>query len=564
MKGLHIHEISAKNFLSSGETAVRVILDRSKITVVTGQNGNGKSLITDAICFALYGKPLRKINKANLVNSRNGRGTLCEINFTIDQTDHYVVRRGIKPDLFEIIKNGTLINQSASVRDYQAQLEKIIGMSYDTFTQTVIISKTKYVPFMQLDAASRRQFVETVLNLSIFGDMYKIQQKAVSALSKEMQQAQLEHSVAIAKLNEARDSLVETTKLLKQMEIERQSEISNLIAELEHKVETKQHQINELQSKIIVDNGEVSQYEKLTTLNIQLAEKLKSEKRHLSELEQSGLNCTQCNQPLTAEQLDVHLASVITKIGKLQDAVKDTSAKAKSLEPKVKALRESTVIAQQAHDLTLQLREHQIELDSHSKRLNASNHDARLDQLRTKITEYEKQADELYRALGALQHEQTINDIVLDALKDSGIKSSIISHSLRLINQTINQNLAKFGFFITFTLDSEFNEVIKYRGVDKFSYYNFSEGEKLRIDMAILFAWRQFCLLKSNLTCNLLFFDEMTDASLDYEGSQLLSQMLFELDDTNVFIITHTPEKLEGLARATLKLNKLNGYTVVQ
>lgn len=563
MKNLYLKKVRWKNFLSTGEQWTTVDLDRTKVTVIIGKNGDGKSTITDAITYAMFGKALRKIVKSGLVNTKNGRGSVVEIFFNVGK-NQYMVRRGIKPEIFEIYKNDDLIKQDASSRDYQSQLENIIGMNYNTFTQTVIISKTKYTPFMQLDSNQRRLFVEDILSLSIFGEMHKIQQKVIQETKSLMSSAEIQYNMDNRELEQSIINLNRIMKLVEDSKTEKLAIIEQSINNHKSAISDIKNKNSDLLKNVVEDDGTCDRYVKNKDLLDKLVKKHNEVDSMFRQVSSGNQKCKACGQNLDESHIQKHTLEYKTKLENLKTAIVDVKRKIEIDEPTYKKIIESKPYIDEIN-VNKKL------IDNKIKEINLlekSKGDVTIDV--SKVTECENEVNinkqkvsESLKNFVDIKEKYEYDMLTLSMLKDGGIKSSIINKSIPLINHQINQNLSKFGFFLNFELDSEFNETIKHRGVDTLSYYNFSEGEKLRIDMAILLAWRDVSQLQSNVSCNVLFFDEMTDASLDVDGSSVLGDMLYELDGTNVFIITHTPEKLEGIARATIRFKKVDGYSQI-
>lgn len=563
MKSLYLKVIRFKNFLSTGEMFTEVLLDRSPVTIVTGKNGDGKSTVSDAITFALFGKPVRKITKANLVNTKNGRGLLTEIEFNVNNKE-YMVRRGTKPEIFEIFEQGEALKQDATARDFQSKLENIIGVDYNTFTQTIIISKTKYTPFMQLDSNNRRLFVEGILNLTIFGEMYKIQNKKLSAIKSDLDTAKQKYLLANNDVKQAETNVVRLNNVMQNSLVEKIQYVEDEITKKKSMIDENNQKIKSLKDTLYKDdNNSEATYNKNVSIQTQLKAKSVELNMKITNLRKSDV-CNACGQKIDESHIAKHEKEFKDKLTKVDAAIVDLDSKIAELHPIVLLVRANAAINSNISDIELHNRTLQHDINN----LEQSKSTFKVDdkQILDAKQELQEFRDRLYDAETNLSNTKTdyeYNQLVYGLLKDGGIKSTIVNKSIPVINHAINQNLSKFGFFVNFELDSEFNENIRLRGTDNLSYFNFSEGEKLRIDMAILLAWREVAQLQNNLSCNVLFFDEMTDASLDIEGSNVLGTMLHELQDTNVFIITHTPEKLENIARSHIRFKKVDGYSKI-
>lgn len=569
---LHLEKIRYKNFLSTGEMWVEIQLDRSTITAVVGDNGGGKSSFLDAMVFASYGKPLRKINKPQIVNVRNNGGTLVEFYFKVDDKP-YMVRRGIKPDIFEIYENGILIPQTASTRDYQQHLESnILRMNFVTFTQSIIISKATYKPFMQLDSGKRREYIEDILGLSIFGIMAKLHSKKFKPLNDELNSVSSECAVLKERVVNVKKHISNLTKIVEQNSDEKASSMMNEIS-------VKNGEIKDLQTKIykleltLKDfdrekyNTVSDRFNKINNLKIKLEVKEKSLTNKLAKLERNTV-CDSCNQPLNPEHIAEHREKYTSELNAVKIGIDDLSNRYNVSKKEIDELDE---VQKFNTSVKNEVDRHKYAIDTLNRDIKRINEDmsnlkvdyTEIDQAKAELDKHISEFKSKYELKAQLDNDIEYHQLVGSFLKDSGIKSTIIERAVPIINTLINQNLAKFGFFVNFSLDKDFNETIKSRGVDKLSYYNFSEGEKLRIDLAILLAWREVASLQASVKCNCLFMDEITDASMDVDGAEILGNMLTEMKDTNIFIITHSPEKLESSIRSYIKFERVDGYSKI-
>ena len=567
MKKLQLIKVRWKNFLSYGEPWSEMDFTRNRMTLLTGLNGNGKSSFIEATCFALFGKTIRKVPKNNLVNTKNQKGTMVELKF-ISNDKTYLVRRGIKPAKFEIYEGKTLIAQDASVREYQEKLDSIIGIDYNTFIQTVIISKTKYVPFMRLDAASRREFVENLLTLTIFGNMNKKQKLVMSQLKEQLQTLKAEFSISKNNVEQAENNVKSINAVLQQNLTEKMEYINKRIDELKSINDEIKVTAKKLKDTLYVDdNDSVKKFEATKHLIDELKSEVKHRERTLAKLNATTDMCTSCGQALT----DEHVEHRNNNIREEEQDLENCTTKLRWNEQLLNELKPvfDLVIGNMSIEIEIKGMVEKIkgnirQIESiERERDSIVFDDSQLDDAKNKLQQYRDNCVTIAQQLKDCNEEYEYNSIVYDMLKDGGIKASIIEKSIPLINSVINKNLSKFGFFVQFKLDSEFNETIKQRGIDVLTYDSFSEGEKLRMDMAVLLAWREVAQLQNNLSCNVLLFDEMTDASMDFEGSEILGSMLSELDDTHVFVITHSPEKLQTYADGAIHIKKENGYSKI-
>ena len=562
MKRLVIQRVKYKNLLASGDSPTKIDFTRNNVTVVTGNSGSGKSTITEALCYALYGRSLRKIPKNKLVNRKNGKALEVEVDFMVNNTQ-YKVKRTVKPDTFDIICDGQLLNQDSSSRDYQAQLDMILGMNFNMFLQTVIISKTKYTPFVQLDSSARRAYVESVLNLNIFGDMLKLHSKNVNDLK----------TLTVEKLGVYRNNRqqVETAEL----NVTRLANLINStqqqkVAELEQEINTAQQQLDSVTAKYITESSLIVNIQdpnpklsKLNNIKQQVDTKIGTYSEQLTTM-LTDKKCYACGQVISDTDKNEHVKEIEVKIEKhkemLPRILSDIAVEQSNLVKYAENTKQQNIVNDLEYKMN-SLKQDILRLQQKVKTATATVDYTVVDDAKTELVNYRNKLQVVESEYHEILKTKEHYDIVTDALKDSGIKTVVVQKYLPLINHVINQNLSNFGFFVNFELDSTFTETIKLNGVHQLEYYGFSEGEKLRIDMSILMAWREITQMYTNMSCNLLIFDEMADASLDYEGSNVLSSLLATLENSNVFVITHTPEKLENIARSAIKFEKVNGYS---
>lgn len=561
--------LTVKNLASIGNMPITIDLHRNETTLVVGKNGTGKSsLMLDSLCFGLYGRPFRNISKGQMVNQKNNRDMLVTVEFQRGN-DTIKIVRGYKPAVFEIYINDNMVDQSSKTRDYQQYLEDhILGIDQKSFMQIVMIGKANYVPFLSLKAADKRAFVERVLSLDVFTTMGQVHKEyAKERLAKK---ANIEHYL-----------------VLQQQRIESQK---RLIQEMEHQAERAVDQQREIYNKQIADHQkefakierEADELRKVLEGNDELTSaeinKAISDLRKLlagceSDLAPVGKMytffkkntvCPTCNQDISSDFRD-------QKILHLEEEAKTLKEK----ESKIKELEKQLM---QKHVEALRIEQIAREL---------STLDRKLIEIKDKIHNLEQQRDNLkpseideyaYTQLQALKDnmESVKNDlsqidhaIVYDefvslCLKDSGFKATIISDFVPMLAGIINQNIKKLGLFATVKLDETFDEQIMMRGFDPMAYNQLSEGEKLRIDMAVMMAWRDVARYKSMMSCNLLVMDEIFDSSADQEGTAAFADMLKAMKGLNVFVITHTPEKLADSFTHTIRLEKTDGFTTLK
>lgn len=571
---LELESVRWQNFNSYGNMWTLVHLNRNPLTVIEGKtgdgksNGAGKSTITDVISFVLFGKPIRKNKKGNIINRTNKKGLLTEISFNIDNVLHYKVIRGLKPDVFDIYENGVLLPRPAKDADHQKYLEdKILRMNFITFTQSIVVSKTLYEPFMQLKTPKRREFVESVLRLKVFSNMSKLHAENLKRMKAEFNDIRYDNDKLEIELENVTENVNSLARVLESSTNEKYDFISNKIKETDDKINGYVIEHNAFKSQIVeVDNSHKTKYTSNHKALVRLRDKLADTEDALQKVDLSENTCTMCGHELSTDHREEHKKTLGEQIEKLKDGILKVEDLLNELEPQVKLNDESEEKNKSLKNEMMSIQRLLQALSTEKKSLqaelsNISVDTSELDTAKEKLYNVSQQKQEKQIELDIITKKLEYCNLVATMLKDNGIKASIVEKSIPLINKLINQNLSRFGFFANFELDSEFNEKILMRGFQEASYYDFSEGEKLRIDMAILLAWREITMLQNAMFCNVLFLDEMTDASLDDEGIAIFSNMLTCLKDNNVFVITHKPEKLDNIARSRIIIEKVDGYS---
>jgi len=558
-----------KNFLSTGDQWTEIDFCESPSTLIVGSNGAGKSTMLDALCFALFNKPFRKINRGQLVNSINEKGLKVEVCFSIGK-DEYRVFRGAKPNLFEVYKNNKMVDQDAAARDTQKYLEQsVLKLNYKSFTQVVILGSSTFVPFMQLGASVRREVIEDLLDIQIFSNMNSLLKDRVR--SSQSQSNDCGHMLRLTKEKvESQQKLLDS---LKEVNHNRQEEKRNRYNKNSKSIEEVKSNHIKLKDEILVLEEEVGDVEvqrkfvrKLRQGQADKKSELKLIANNLKFFKSHDV-CPTCTQNISSvfktDQVDTLTSSGTTLATKIEEFTKDIS-EAVSVVTKIEET--STKLYEVRSDATAQEREvvrlemDNIEISKQILELQQStpNIDQEKETLQGYVAEYkttEKDCAEVSQQLDEFQ-------VVSSLLKDSGIKSQIIKKYVPIFNQLINKYLSSMEFFVNFTLDEEFNEVIKSRFRDEFSYASFSEGEKQKIDLALLFTWREVARMKNSVATNLLILDEVFDSSLDSSGTGELLQILRSLGDgTNVFVISHKGDILVDKFLRTLKFEKVNDFS---
>ena len=558
-----------KNFLSTGDQWTEIDFCESPSTLIVGSNGAGKSTMLDALCFALFNKPFRKINRGQLVNSINEKGLKVEVCFSIGK-DEYRVFRGAKPNLFEVYKNNKMVDQDAAAKDTQKYLEQsVLKLNYKSFTQVVILGSSTFVPFMQLGASVRREVIEDLLDIQIFSNMNSLLKDRVR--SAQSQSNDCGHMLRLTKEKvESQQKLLDS---LKEVNHNRQEEKRKRYNKNSKSIEEVKSNHIKLQDEILVLQEEVGDVELQRKFVRKLRQGQADKKSELKLIAnnlkffKSHDQCPTCTQSISTtfktNQVDTLTGSGTTLATEIeaftQDITEAVSVITKIEETSAKLYEVRSDATAQEREL-VRLEKENLEISKQILELQQStpNIDQEKETLQGYLAEYkttEKDCAEVSQKLDEFQ-------VVSSLLKDSGIKSQIIKKYVPIFNQLINKYLSSMEFFVNFTLDEEFNEVIKSRFRDEFSYASFSEGEKQKIDLALLFTWRVVARMKNSVATNLLILDEVFDSSLDSSGTGELLQILKSLGNgTNVFVISHKGDILVDKFLRTLKFEKVNDFS---
>jgi DNA repair exonuclease SbcCD ATPase subunit len=561
-----------KNFGSFGNNFSEIDLNTRKTTLVTGTNGHGKSFaLLDSLCFGLFGKPFRPINIPQLVNSVNGKGCVVEIEFNKSGA-HYLVRRGLSPKIFEIHKNGEMIDQNAKTKDYQEMFEEqILGFDYSAFKQVVILGKSNFIPFMQLTPAERRKIIEGLLDLDILADMnqyvkgqlgslkvsiaeneslVKISHEKIKAQKQFIDQVKTHNADDIKAIDEKIESFETNIKLSQSEKDEYEKQLKKLLEEKTNK------------QKIIQSLKDVPlMLAKTETLENTLKEEIES-------LKTSAI-CKCCGQELPVEQKQKHIQDKEAKLLECQKAIKIAQDKNQKLSDAQAEYDRYEEIIEITRDDIKGIYYRIGNGEENVKRLQKEKKDkeasSNISSLEEGLHKSESEKQELTNTLQTLINEQIHYDVVYDILKDGGLKSRIIKHYVPIINGLVNKFLGKLNLYVDFTIDEEFKETIKSRYRDAFSYSSFSEGEKQRIDLAILLTWREVAKMKNSLNCNLLIFDEILDSSLDASGTESFLKLLNKMKNKcSIFIISHKADALVDKFDSSMQFEKKNNFSKIK
>ena len=557
-----------KNFLSTGAQFTEIFLDRSPTTLIVGENGAGKSTVLDAMCFTLFGKPFRAINKPQLVNSINEKNLVAEVEFSIG-TKEYKIVRGAKPNIFEIYLNGVMLNQDAAARDYQKYLEEqVLKLNYKSFTQIVILGSASFTPFMQLPTAHRREVIEDLLDINIFTTMNTVLKDKANEVKSKIVEADNKIDLGKSKVKLQQD-YIKTLEEDKQKKVEdvqkRISEANTEISQLSSSVEAERKQEDSHKSSISDATEKRNARQEMGSLLRKLSERIKTQEKSIEFYNDHDV-CPTCSQDLDSTFKDTAKKSHTHKIEEIEGAVQTLSDQLQAVSNRLEEIDaiEEKISQHKSNIITLNtkiianqqyIQKLNAELDSEStERGNIDEEKAALKSIAKEVMEYASQKN-------TLVEERHYLEIAGLLLKDTGIKTTIIKQYLPVINKLVNKYLQSMDFFVTFELDEAFNEKIKSRHRDEFSYASFSEGEKAKIDLALLFTWRTIAKMKNSTSTNLLMLDEVFDGSLDINGTDFVMTILNTLgDDSNVFIISHK-DALFDKFRAVIKFEKYQDFS---
>jgi DNA repair exonuclease SbcCD ATPase subunit len=566
---IKFHKISWRNFLSTGNAATEVQLDRTSTTLIVGENGAGKSTILDAICFALFNKAFRNISKPQLLNSINQKNLIVEVEFSIGRR-HYRIVRGHKPARFEIYQDGNFLNQEADSRDYQKFLEEhILKLNYKSFTQIVILGSASFTPFMQLPPSHRREIIEDLLDIRIFTSMNQLLKDRQSQLKDRIRQLDSDVEVQKERVKLQDEYIKQLVADQQRRGEDLQSRIDAAATEIDFAgsgVIGLEAQINKLRATIADEDTQIARARKLSDLQRKMTEKIGKAQTEIAFYHDND-NCPTCQQGLPHELKSEAIAAQNAKMAEIQIGLTDLAT----------AIDEVQTRLDEIHEISNRIAGYNQEIIAHNNVIIANqkyvqklqaeqsqhtNTDQNLDDEKLKLRGLAREVVAMTQDRTALNEEKYYQDIASNLLKDTGIKTKVIRQYLPAINKLVNKYLSAMDFFVSFELDESFNETIKSRHRDDFSYASFSEGEKQRIDLALLFTWRTIAKMKNSAATNLLLLDEVFDSSLDNNGTDYLMNVLNTLgEDTNVFVISHKGDQLFDKFRSVVKFEKYQNFS---
>ena len=558
-----------KNFLSTGNNWSSIDLVKNKTTLVVGSNGAGKSTMLDALSFALFGKAHRNISKPQLVNSINNKNCVVEVTFNVHGSDFRIVR-GIKPNIFEIWNGATMINQSSHAKEYQKILEQnILKLNHKSFHQIVVLGSSSFIPFMQLSSMNRRDVIEDLLDINVFSKMNNILKEKTSLLKDQIKDAIHQYDVTTTKLNAQKKYIKDIKAINKEAKEEKLQLISDFRDEIEALQRSNTELSDSIQSKLPNSDTEKKEHEakirELEAFKTKFNTEVKKIVKEVQFFENNDI-CPTCDQTITEETKEAHmlegkgrakeLQAGISKADEGLRAAQDALVAANTIIDKCREYQ--SVLAANNRSIA----QFQASIDRTQEEIGKLNNNVDMDQANKDLNFFKESGDKLIEEKLALSEQLNYNVIMSTMLKDTGIKTKIVKQYLPVINKLCNQYLDILDFYVSFNLDESFQETIRSRFRDAFSYDSFSEGEKQRIDLALLFTWRVIAKMKNSVATNLLILDETFDSSLDHEGVDNLMKIIYTLgDETNIFIISHKRELLDDKFENKLEIVKDKNFS---
>jgi len=558
-----------KNFLSTGNAFSEIRLDASPATLIVGTNGAGKSTFLDAMCFALFNKPFRKITKGQLVNAVNERDLLVEIEFSIGSRD-YMIRRGAKPNVFEIYLNGEMLNQEASVQEQQKHLEQsILRLNYKSFTQVVILGSSCFVPFMQLTPPNRREVIEDLLDIRIFSTMNTLLKEKVKGVKETLRECDYQYELVKQKVQMQQRFIADLKEQSSANNARRSKDIESLEDEITFLMTDVAEglEVSASHDKSLDSYGNVE--EELSQLRLfesRFDDKKKAFKKEFKFFDKND-SCPTCKSVITEDVRANKKAEITASIDEIDEASITLHKKLKSIVQQVSdkqiVMSDLMEVQQKISNCNKEIQWKKKEIKKIEDKIkNADNNN--LTREKEKLQEIASTGMEVEKELSTNRKVRNNYDTVTNMLRDTGIKAGIIKRYLPVMNQLINRYLKELDFYVSFDLDENFEETIKSRFRDEFSYASFSEGEKMRIDLALLFTWRTIAKMKNSANTNLLILDEIFDSSLDVSGTDDFLKILHTVaDNTNVFVISHKTETLQDKFSSTLVVEKKQNFSII-
>lgn len=564
--------IRYKNFLSTGNSFTEIALNKTRSTLIVGQNGSGKSTMLDALSFALFGKAHRNINKPQLVNSINQKESLVEVEFSIGSSD-YRINRGIKPTVFEIWKDGVLINQDSHNKDYQKILEQnILKLNHKSFHQIVVLGSSSFVPFMQLPAQHRREVIEDLLDINVFSKMNQVLREQVAILKDKISVNTHSLEIVTTKIDAQKKYIRDVTRLNTEYLEEKQNQVQQLMQEMTT-LSDQTRILNEtaVEKDDVINRELMKLVEKLNmfrTYEADFKAKMKTVVKEAKFYEEHE-RCPTCDQDIDNELKSSKLCKTKERAKEIQSGIKKLETEIDSVQSLIKDtednMQEVRSLQTQVHTNNQTVQRLQLSINQvQSEIAKISTPSDDMTQANAELEDLQSSKDKLLQEKFELQEQASYHQVIAELLKDTGIKTKIIKQYIPVINKLSNDYLQVLDFYVSFHLDDTFKETIKSRYRDVFTYESFSEGEKQRIDLALLFTWRMIAKMKNSIATNLLILDETFDSSLDADGVENLTKILDTLDEnTNVFVISHKGELLDGRFDSKIEFSKVKNFSKI-
>ena len=561
-------KLTWKNFLSTGNNETTVYLNKDSATLVVGSNGAGKSTMLDALSFALFGKPHRSINKPQLVNSINNKNCLTTVEFAVGNNEYKIIR-GIKPNIFEVYQNGKLLNQESHSRDYQKIIEQnILKLNHKSFHQVVVLGSSNFIPFMQLPSHQRRNVIEDLLDIGIFTKMNGVLKDKIMALRHKMNETDNELNILKETIKLQTSHISELKKIDSTQEEKRTNEISSINEEISVLVGSNSDLQDEydLNYKTTIEDHEKATSDKTTyTVEISNLKRNMDEVVKESKFYEKNDHCPTCSQSISAKLKTTKNKECQNKAKTLNSEYSNTKEQLKASESKVNKLYTQIV---HLNEVNNSIRQNETRINILKKRVDALSQNADVQDTTEAELKLSGDKEKSLKLLDVRFEQTTLTsyfDAIGELLRDTGIKTKVIRQYLPIMNKLINQYLQVLDFFVLFHLDDSFNETIKSRHRDEFTYSSFSEGEKQRIDLSLLFSWRKIARMKNSANTNLLILDETFDSSMDADGVDNLIKILNTLGkETNVFIISHKQDLLEGKFPMKIEFEKIKNFSEIK
>jgi DNA repair exonuclease SbcCD ATPase subunit len=560
------------NFLSVGDKEITMNLNDSRSTLIVGHNGSGKSLMLDALSFVLFGKPHRNINKPQLINSINGKNCLVTVEFKLGPSQYKIVR-GLKPNIFEIWQNGILINQESHSRDYQKLLEtNILKLNHKSFHQVVVLGSSNFIPFMQLSSHHRREVIEDLLDIGVFSKMNAVLKENTAKLKDNLKDTENQLFTLKEKVDLQKKHILRLQQLNESNAAKYSEEIVNLRNNIDEMMTENLSLSSEYSEAYGKTQQQLQRHEKTKASLLSYERQIKDNIKKIvsdSQFYENNTECPTCNQTIGSEIREHKISECKHSAQELNsgyDKLKESLAQTGD------SIQEVSSELQRLNSLHNKIHSNQNLVSGFEKRISDLTTLMNTHHETSEVTDAQSSLDSIYSERESLQElkstqleERMYNEILAELLKDTGIKTKIIRQYLPVMNKLINHYLQILDFFVSFNLDENFTETIRSRHRDDFSYSSFSEGEKQRIDLSLLFAWRQVAKMKNSSNTNLLILDEVFDASLDSDGIDNLLKIMNTLDaDTRIFVISHKQDLLEGKFEQKIEFEKVKNFTKIK